>query len=155
MIGISYYVRFSIFLKAFHTIFLKVLPISAPHSHIKWQVMTANCGHRVKISSTDKNSAQYNKMCVCVCVCVCGMHFWLWGVTWLNYTAETVCNNGYIVQRTLIISEYSKHPHFNASQNIKLRARIDLLMMLWLSRWICSAASWKCWRFCMWKQRIL
>jgi len=28
-------------------------------------------------------------------------------------------------------------------------------MMLWLSRWICSAVSWKCWTFHMWKHRIL
>jgi len=77
------------------------------------------------------------------------MHLCLREVKSLNYTPETVSNNRYIVQRTLIISEYSKHPHFKASQNIKLRARIDLLMMLWLARWICSAVSWKCSRFCM------
>ena len=51
---------------------------------------------------------------------------------WLNCTPETTCNNRYIVQPILIISEYSIQLHFNASQNIKLRARIDLIMMLWL-----------------------
>jgi hypothetical protein len=51
-------------------------------------------------------------------------------VTKLYTCFHTVCSNTYTVQRTLIISEYSKHPHFKASQKIKLRARIDLLMML-------------------------
>ena len=90
-----------------------------------------------------------------VCVWgVCGMLFWLGEMKWLNYT-ETTCNNPCIVKRTLITSDYSKHRHFNASQNIKLRARIDLLMMLWLLRWICSAVSWKCSEIYMWKQRNL
>jgi hypothetical protein len=93
------------------------------------------CQHLQWFYSTDKESAQYNTLWLC------GMHLWLRGVKWLNYTTETVRNNRYIVQRTLIISEYSKHPHFKASQNIKLRARIDLLMILWLSRWICTAVS--------------
>jgi hypothetical protein len=59
------------------------------------------------------------------------MHFWLREVKWLNCKPETTCNNWYIVQKILINSEYSKHPNFKASQNIKLRARIDLLIKLW------------------------
>jgi hypothetical protein len=85
---------------------------------------------------------------------VCVMHFLLREVKWLNYTPETVCNNRYIVQRTLIIPEYSKNPHFDANQKIKLRARFDQLMMLWLSRWVYFAASRKCSPFYMRKQRI-
>jgi hypothetical protein len=87
--------------------------------------MTAQSGHReCFISSTDKDGAQYNKMCVS------GIHFWLRELKWLIYTPETTCNNPCIVQRTLTIPEYSKHPHFKAKQNIKLRTRIDPIMFL-------------------------
>ena len=86
--------------------------------------------------------------------CVCGNHFCLREVKKLNFTPETTCNNRYIVKRTLIISEYSKHHHFNASQNTKLRIRIDLLMMLWLLRWIGPDVSWKCSSLCMWTQNF-
>ena len=91
-------------------------------------------------------------------MCLCGMHCWIREVKWLNYTPETTCNNWYIVQLTLLksIYEYSKHPHFNASQNVTLtpRARIDLLI-LWLLKWICSAVSWKCSSFYKWNFIVL
>jgi hypothetical protein len=75
------YVRFSIHSTACHTTVLKVLPTFAVHIHIWWQVITAKCEHTDSyISSTDKDSAQCNRMCVC------GIHLWLWEVTWLNYT---------------------------------------------------------------------
>jgi len=81
--------------------------------------MTAQSGHRERfIYSTDKDGAQYNKMCVG------GMFFWLRELKWLNYTPETTCNNPRIVQRTLIISEYSKHPHFNARQDMQQRFQL-------------------------------
>jgi len=83
------------------------------------------------------------------------MYLWLTEVKLLNYTPDTACNNLCIVQRILIISDYSIHPHFNASQNIKLSARIEPLTMLWLLGWICYAVSWKCSEIYMWKQRIL
>jgi hypothetical protein len=51
---------------------------------------------------------------------------------WLNYTPETTCNNRYIVQRALIISEYSKHPHSEACQKLELTVTVDLLITLWL-----------------------
>ena len=56
------------------------------------------------------------------CVCVCGMPFRLREVKWLNYRTETICNNWYIVQRTLLISEYSKHTHFKAKSEHKTKS---------------------------------
>jgi hypothetical protein len=62
----------------------------------------------------------------CVCVeCILDNE-----LKWLNYTPETTCNTRYIVQRTLIISEYSKQTCLKASQHINLGARFDLLMMI-------------------------
>ena len=90
-----------------------------------------------------------------MCVLVSGMHFWLREVTWLNFTPNNTFNNPYIVQRNLIISEYSKHSIFKAFRVITLRARIDLLMTVWLLRWICSAVSWKCSRLYIRRHRIL
>ena len=74
----------------------------------------------------------------------CGMHLWLREVKWLNNSREITCNNRNIDQWPLIISEYSKHPHSEASQKLQIRVRINLLMILWLLSCICSAVSWKC-----------
>ena len=64
----------------------------------------------------EKDSAQYIMLCVCV-ECI-----WLREVKWLNYTPETTCNNWYSVQMTLLNSEYSKHPHFNAKSEHKTKS---------------------------------
>ena len=118
--------------------------------------MRAQSVHRVKFIGQIKTVHRtIRNVYVCVCVLLCGMLLWLMEVTWLNCTPETTRNNPCIVKRTLITSEYSKHPHWKASQNITLITWIDPVTMLWLLRWICSAGSWKYSMFCMWKQRIV
>jgi len=74
---------------------------------------------RVKIITQIK-TVRSTRRCVCV-RCIYGYG------EWLNYKIEIIRNNWYIVQRTWIISEYSKHPHVKASRNIPLIAIIDLL----------------------------